>query len=45
SILSTGNYDRLIAASANEIVTIWEKVLIKCGFNRYGGLQFDKEVR
>ncbi|CAF3479206.1 unnamed protein product [Rotaria socialis] len=45
SILSTGNYDRLIAASTSEIVTIWEKVLIKCGFNRYGGLQFDKEVR
>jgi trehalose/maltose hydrolase-like predicted phosphorylase len=34
SILSTGNYDRLISASTNEIVTIWEKVLLKCGFNR-----------
>ncbi|CAF2878677.1 unnamed protein product [Rotaria sp. Silwood2] len=45
SILSTGNYDRLITASTNEIVTIWEKVLLKCVFNRFGGLQFDKEVR
>ncbi|CAF0916497.1 unnamed protein product [Rotaria sordida] len=45
SVLSTGNYDRLITASTNEIVTIWEKVLLKCGFNRFGGLQFDKEVR
>ncbi|CAF1294888.1 unnamed protein product [Adineta ricciae] len=43
--LRIGNYDRLISASTNEIVTMWEKVLSKCGFNRLGGLQFDKEVR
>ncbi|UJR30145.1 hypothetical protein I4U23_017685 [Adineta vaga] len=43
--ISSGNFDRLISASTNEIVTIWEKVLFKCGFNRLGGLQFDKEVR
>ncbi|CAF0945754.1 unnamed protein product [Adineta steineri] len=45
SVLSTANYDRLVSASANEIVTMWEKVLFKCGYNRLGGLQFDKEVR
>jgi len=45
TILSSANYDRLISASTNEIVLIWEKVLLKCVFNRLGGLQFDKEVR
>lgn len=45
NVLSSGNYDRLISVSSNETVTIWEKVLLKCGFNRLGGLQFDKEVR
>lgn len=32
--LSPANCDRLISASTNEIVTMWEKVLLKCGFNR-----------
>ncbi|CAF0860435.1 unnamed protein product [Didymodactylos carnosus] len=45
STLSPSNYARLMSASTNEIVILWEKVLNKCSFNRLGGLQFDKEVR
>lgn len=40
NLLSEGNYDRLITTSTNEVVTIWEKVLLKCGFNRVGVLLF-----
>ncbi|XP_039279872.1 conserved oligomeric Golgi complex subunit 4-like [Nilaparvata lugens] len=44
-VLTSSNYDALIAILVSEVTTQMEKVIMKSEFNRLGGLALDKEVR
>ena len=43
--MTSSNYDRFATAVSAEITQQLEKAVTKTGFNRLGGLQFDKELR
>ncbi|XP_005110245.2 conserved oligomeric Golgi complex subunit 4 [Aplysia californica] len=43
--MTSSNYDRFATAISAEITQQLEKAVTKTGFNRLGGLQFDKELR
>ncbi|CAG0882929.1 unnamed protein product [Cyprideis torosa] len=43
--MSAGNYERLVLLLTSEITSQLEKAVLKCSFNRLGGLQLDKDVR
>ncbi|XP_052232014.1 conserved oligomeric Golgi complex subunit 4-like isoform X2 [Dreissena polymorpha] len=43
--LTTNNYEKFVSVITNEITTQLEKAVLRCSFNRLGGLQFDKELR
>jgi conserved oligomeric Golgi complex subunit 4 len=43
--LTIKNQESLISSISNEISVYIEKNLLKCSFNKLGGLQFDKEMR
>merc|ERR1719239_1260902 len=43
--MTSSNYDRFATAMSAEITQQLEKAVTKTGFNRLGGLQFDKELR
>lgn len=44
-ILTASNYDALIGILTAEVTARLEKVVLKCTFNRAGGLILDKEIR
>uniref|UniRef100_A0A1I7Y4U5 Conserved oligomeric Golgi complex subunit 4 n=2 Tax=Steinernema glaseri TaxID=37863 RepID=A0A1I7Y4U5_9BILA len=44
-ILVAANYQELLSAVCGEVARQLERVVMKCTFNRLGGLQLDKELR
>uniref|UniRef100_A0A8D8WQE2 Conserved oligomeric Golgi complex subunit 4 n=1 Tax=Cacopsylla melanoneura TaxID=428564 RepID=A0A8D8WQE2_9HEMI len=43
--LTQSNYDSLVSILALEVTSHLERVIVKCEFNRLGGMALDKEVR
>ncbi|XP_026678882.1 conserved oligomeric Golgi complex subunit 4 [Diaphorina citri] len=43
--LTQANYDSLVCILALEVTSHLERVIVKCEFNRLGGMTLDKEVR
>lgn len=43
--LSSKNQDILTGLMASETAILFEKNILKCSFNKYGGLRLDKEIR
>ncbi|XP_054719485.1 LOW QUALITY PROTEIN: conserved oligomeric Golgi complex subunit 4-like [Uloborus diversus] len=45
SNMTTNNFDALVSLLASELTLQFEKAVLSCHFNRFGGIQFDRELR